>query len=213
MSAPGPPAGRVAQPGLRMIRPGSGDALIVVDVQNDFVTGSLAVPGAAAVVRPLNRALARFAAQGLTVCTTQDWHPADHASFAAQGGPWPEHCVAGTAGAALVAGLVLPPTTAATFKGTRRDADAYSAFSGTSLADELRRRQVRRVFVGGLATDYCVLNTVRDAIASGFDVVVLADAIRAVDVRPGDGVRAASEMRELGASFATTDEVCAGGVG
>ncbi len=186
-----------------------GDALVVVDVQNDFVTGTLAVPGGAEVIEPLNRAIALFDARGLPVFATRDWHPPDHCSFVAQGGPWPAHCVAGTTGADYVPGLRLPADATPVLKATRPEADAYSGFAGTSLAAELRGREVRRLFVGGLATDYCVLNTVRDAIAEGFEVVVLADAVRAVDVHDGDGARAEAEMRRLGARFATTDELVA----
>lgn len=185
--------------------PGPGDALLVVDVQNDFVTGSLAVPDGEAVVAPINRAAALFGARELTVVATRDWHPPDHCSFREQGGPWPPHCVAGTEGAGLVPGLRLPADTLHVFKATRVDADAYSGFEGTSLADDLRRRGVGRVFVGGLATDYCVLNTVRDAVAAGLDVVVLADAIRPVEVHPGDGARAEEAMRAVGARFTTVD--------
>ncbi len=191
--------------------PAPGDALVVVDVQNDFVTGTLAVPGGAEVIEPLHRAAALFADRGLPVFATRDWHPPDHCSFAAQGGPWPVHCVAGTTGADHVPGLRLPAGTVPMLKATRPEADAYSGFGGTALASELHGRDVRRIFLGGLATDYCVLNTVRDAIAEGFDVVVLGDAIRAVDVHDGDGARAEAEMRSLGARFARVDELTPGG--
>ena len=189
--------------------PRPGDALVIVDVQGDFVTGSLAVPGGEEVIPPLNRAAAAFAERGLPVIATRDWHPPDHMSFAAQGGPWPPHCVAGTAGAEAAAGLELPDGTVTVEKATTPDVDAYSAFSGTTLAGDLRARGVRRVVVGGLATDYCVLNTVMDALAEGFEAVVLDDAIRAVDVAPGDGDRAEDAMRRAGARFATVDDLIA----
>lgn len=189
------------------VTPAPGDALVIVDVQGDFVSGSLAVPGGAEVIAPLNRAAAAFHVLGLPVVATRDWHPADHMSFAAQGGPWPPHCVAGTPGADAAEGLVLPAGTVVVRKATTPDADAYSAFSGTDLAAELRRRRVHRVIVGGLATDYCVLNTVTDALAEGFAAVVLEDAIRAVDVRPGDGDRAEDAMRAAGARFTTVGDV------
>jgi nicotinamidase/pyrazinamidase len=185
------------------------DALVVVDMQNDFVTGTLAVPRGDDVIEPLNRAITLFEARGLPIFATRDWHPADHCSFAAQGGPWPVHCVAGTSGADYVPALRLPASAIPVQKATRREAEAFSSFAGTSLAAELRSRVVSRLFVGGLATDYCVLNTVRDAIADGFAVVVLADGIRAVDVHEGDGVRAEDEMRRLGARFAMADELVA----
>jgi len=186
------------------------DALVVVDMQNDFVTGTLAVPGGAEVIEPLNRAIALFAAHELPVFATRDWHPPNHCSFSAQGGPWPVHCVVGTAGADYVPALRLTQNAIPVFKATRPEADAYSAFAGTSLAAELRKRNVRRLVVGGLATDYCVINTVRDAIAEGFNVVVLADAVRAVNVHDDDGARAEAEIRRLGARFATVDEISGG---
>jgi len=195
------------------LAPGPGDALLVTDVQNDFVTGTLAVPGGADIVAPLNRAIASFRARGLLVVAVRDWHPPGHCSFAARGGPWPTHCVAGSAGAQFVAGLCLGKDVILVSKGTDPDAEAYSGFKGTRLADELRERNVRRLFVGGLATDYCILNTVNDALAAGFAVAVLADGIRAVDVHPGDGARAEDAMRRAGARLVRTDDVVAAAVG
>jgi nicotinamidase/pyrazinamidase len=182
------------------LRPGEGDALLIVDVQKDFLPGgNLAVPQGDEVVAPLNRCIAAFADAGLPIYATRDWHPADHCSFTPQGGIWPPHCVAGSAGSDFAAGLALPRDVVVISKAARRDADAYSGFEGTDLAQRLRAQGARRVFVGGLATDYCVLNTVRDAIRHGFEVVLLEDAVRAVDVRPGDGDRARGEMVRLGA--------------
>lgn len=176
------------------------DALVVVDVQNDFVAGgSLAVPHGDQVVPVLNRYIQAFDVAGLPVFATRDWHPADHCSFKAQGGTWPVHCVAGTPGAAFVPALVLPASASIVSKATQRDRDAYSGFAGTDLESSLHHRRVERVFVGGLATDYCVLNTVRDARALGFEVVLLTDAVAAVNAAPGDGPRALAEMLRLGA--------------
>ncbi len=177
-----------------------GDALIVVDVQNDFLPGgSLAVPDGDAVVPVLNRYAAAFAAGRFPVYATRDWHPSNHRSFKAQGGPWPPHCVADTNGAAFAPGLKLPAQTTVISKATTADKDAYSGFEGTDLDARLRAQGVKRVFVGGLATDYCVLNTVRDARKLGYDVMLLTDAIRAVNVKPDDGKRAEEEMSRLGA--------------
>jgi len=185
---------------METVRLHRGDALIVVDVQNDFLPGgSLAVPGGDAVVPVLNRYAATFAAAGLPVYATRDWHPADHCSFKARGGPWPPHCVANSSGAAFAPGLKLPAQTTVISKAATADKDAYSGFEGTDLHARLKRAGVKRVFVGGLATDYCVLNTVRDARRLGYDVLLLTDAIRAVNVRPDDGKRAEDEMRRLGA--------------
>jgi nicotinamidase/pyrazinamidase len=199
----------VRAPEAGVPRPGPGDALVIVDVQRDFLPGgALAVPGGDRVIAPLNRCAAHFAALGLPVVASRDWHPADHCSFAAQGGPWPPHCVAGTSGAAFAETLRLPPATETISKATTAERDAYSAFGGTPLEAWLRERGVRRLFVGGLATDYCVLQTVGDARERGFEVVVVEDAIAAVDVQPSDGPRAIGEMRSAGARFASSDAVC-----
>lgn len=184
----------------RGLEPAAGDALIVVDVQRDFLPGgALGVPRGNEIVGPLNRWLARFARAGLPVFATRDWHPADHCSFVAQGGPWPPHCIAGSAGAAFAPGLLLPPGTPVVAKGTARAPDTYSGFGGTDLEARLLDAGVRRVFVGGLATDYCVRETCRDALRLGFEVVLLVDAIRAVDVVAGDGERVVAELAALGA--------------
>jgi nicotinamidase/pyrazinamidase len=194
---------------MSRITPQDGDALVVVDLQNDFVTGSLSVPRAAEVVLPINRAIAAFASRALPIFATRDWHPPHHCSFREQGGPWPVHCVAGTPGADFLPELLLPANVIHIHKATERDAEAYSALAGTPLAGELRARGVRRIFIGGLATDYCVLNTVRDATPLGLEVIVLADAIRAVNVHPADGAEAESEMRQLGAEFIPVDAIAA----
>ena len=181
-----------------------GDALIVVDVQNDFLPGgSLAVPEGDRVVPVLNRYLDTFAARALPIYATRDWHPGNHCSFKAQGGPWPPHCVAGSPGASFAPGLKLPAQTTIVSKAIAADKDAYSGFEGTDLDARLRAQGVRRVFVGGLATDYCVLNTVRDARRLGYEVCLLTDAIRAVNVKPDDGRKAEEEMRHLGAKSLT----------
>lgn len=182
--------------------PRQGDALVVVDVQRDFLPGgALAVAGGDAVVPPLNRWAGAFERAGLPVFATRDWHPPDHCSFREHGGPWPAHCVAGTGGAAWAEALELPPGTRVIAKADTAQADAYSGFQGTSLAAKLRALGCRRLFIGGLATDYCVRATALDALARGFEVVVLTQAVRAVDVRPGDGERALAELAAQGASL------------
>lgn len=178
----------------------AGDALILVDVQLDFLPGgSLAVSHGDEVVPALNRYIAVFRRLTLPVVATRDWHPPDHCSFQAQGGPWPPHCVAGSGGARFAPLLDLPCEGHIVSKATTRDRDAYSGFEGTDLDEWLQRAGVSRVFVGGLATDYCVLNTVRDALRIGYATFLLADAVRAVDAQAGDGERAIAEMRRLGA--------------
>jgi nicotinamidase/pyrazinamidase len=189
------------------------DALVVVDVQNDFCPGgALAVPDGDAVVPVLNRYAERFSAQGAAVFASRDWHPPRTKHFAAYGGVWPPHCVQGTTGAALHPALVLPALTQVVSKGMDPEEDAYSCFQaraeqGGDFASLLAARQIRRLFVGGLATDYCVKATTLDALRAGLTVVLLQDAVRAVDVKPGDGARALAELAAAGAASARLDEV------
>jgi nicotinamidase/pyrazinamidase len=181
------------------------DALLVVDVQNDFCPGgSLAVAEGDAVVPVLNRYMERAAAAGIPIFASRDWHPAQTAHFREYGGQWPPHCVQGTPGAEFHPDLRLPEGTIVVSKGMNPVDEGYSLFEG-KLEDgrdalrALRERGVTRVHVGGLATDYCVRATTLDALAARFDVFLLEDAIRAVEVQPGDGARAIAEMREAGA--------------
>lgn len=178
----------------------AGDALVVVDVQRDFLPGgALAVPEGDRVVPALNRYLEQFEREGLLVVLTRDWHPPDHVSFSVRGGPWPPHCVAGTPGAEFAPGLRLPASAQLCSKASQPDAEAYSGFEGTELAASLRSQGIRRLFVGGLATDYCARATVLDALREGFEVLLLVDAIRPVEVQPGDGARALQAMVQAGA--------------
>lgn len=185
------------------------DALLIVDVQRDFLPGgALAVPRGDEVV-PIMAALgARFASARLPVVASRDWHPRNHSSFIDQGGPWPPHCVAGTPGAELDAGLRLPADTKVVDKATTPGEDVYSAFEGTELAAWLRERGVTRLAVGGLATEYCVLNTAADAIRMGFDVLLVEDAIRAID--DADGRRAVEKLREMGATITDSHRITDG---
>ena len=185
-------------------------ALLIVDVQNDFCPGgALAVDRGDEVVPPLRALAHRFAALGLPVYASRDWHPPDSRHFAEHGGQWPVHCVQGTPGARLHHGLELPASAAIVTKGQGRDDEGYSAMAGQvagrgTLVDDLAARGVDHLYVGGLATDYCVKHSVLDALQHGMGVTVLTDAIRAVDVEPGDGTRALDEMRNAGAAFATS---------
>jgi nicotinamidase-related amidase len=177
------------------------DALVMIDVQNDFCEGgALPVQGGAAVARKLDAAADRFP---LTVAS-RDWHPPDHRSFE---GTWPVHCVAGTPGAQLHAPLDTREIDLLIDKGTRRDTDGYSIFEDTDLAAKLRERGVDRLVVGGLATDYCVRASVLDARREGFDVVVLVDAVAGIDANPGDIDLALDEMRAAGATIETLSRV------
>lgn len=183
------------------MEPNRDDALVIVDVQNDFLPGgALGVADGDQVVPVLNRYIEHFQHAALPVFATRDWHPHDHCSFSAHGGPWPPHCIAGTPGAEFSPWLKLPADAVIVPKATEADRDAYSGFEGTDLAERLRARGVSRLWIGGLATDYCVLGTIRDAIAAGFEVVYLRDASRAVNVAPGDGDVAEREIAALGVS-------------
>jgi len=185
----------------------SNDALIIVDVQNDFLPGgSLAVPDGDAVLPVLNEYLQYFTQARCAIYATRDWHPDNHCSFREQGGPWPPHCIAGTTGAAFSDALELPADATIISKATTADRDAYSGFEGTDLAERCREASCRELFIGGLATDYCVLNTVLDACCEGFSVHVLRDAIRAVEVETGDGERAIEQMKQNGADFLTLED-------
>jgi nicotinamidase/pyrazinamidase len=179
--------------------------LLVVDVQNDFCPGgALAVRGGDRVIPPLNRYIDEAVAQGHPVYASRDWHPPVTRHFQAYGGEWPVHCVADSSGAAFHDDLRLPPSAIVITKGEDPDHPGYSAFHGRTpdgkpLLADLRARGVEHLMVGGLATDYCVKQSVLDALASGFQVTVLGDAVAGVDVAPGDSERALAEMRAAGA--------------
>lgn len=183
-------------------------ALIIVDIQNDFCPGgSLAVHEGDSVVEPVNELTRYFEAQGLPVFFTRDWHPMRHSSFRDFGGIWPPHCVAETGGAAFHKDLYRPESAEIISKATEVNSDAYSGFEGTDLGEKLRTRGVDTVVVTGLATDYCVKNTVLDGLKLGLSVEVVREAIRAVEVNPGDGEKAIMEMKQAGARFISLREI------
>jgi nicotinamidase/pyrazinamidase len=176
-------------------------ALVIVDVQNDFCPGgALGVAHGEEVVAPLNRLAREFLSRGDVVVKSRDWHPAKTKHFADYGGTWPVHCVQGTPGAEFHRELLDDPRIIVVSKGMG-DEDSYSAFDGTTLAETLRAEGVDEVWVGGLATDYCVKNTVLDALRYGFHVKAIANAMRAVNLKPGDDRRAIEEMKEQGAEI------------
>jgi nicotinamidase/pyrazinamidase len=194
--------------GQPKIRLAPGDALIVVDVQRDFLPGgSLAVPLGDEVIPILNEYIRRFEEHGLPIFATRDWHPADHCSFQAQGGPWPVHCVMESEGARFPSALTLSGPATVISKASRSEQESYSDFAGTDLEARLDALGARRLFIGGLATDYCVLHTVKDALQQRFQVFLLHDAIRAINVHPGDGQRAEQEMMQLGAKPVELKEI------
>lgn len=180
------------------------DALVIVDAQNDFCPGgALAVADGDQIIQALNRYIDIFSKAHCPIFATRDWHPAKTSHFKDYGGPWPVHCVQKSYGAEFHPALHLS-SAAVLSKGMAADQDSYSGFqaansSGTLLADLLRRDGIERIFVGGLATDYCVKHTVLDGLTQGFKVVLLADAVRAVNLGPNDGVVAIDEMIRAGA--------------
>lgn len=177
------------------------EALVVVDFQNDFVPGgALPVPGGDEIA-PRVRELIESGRFDLVVAT-RDWHPPDHRSFAEHGGPWPPHCVQGTPGAELHDSLPRDRVDAVVDAGREPDAEGYSGFEDTNLAELLRERGVDTVTLVGLATDYCVKHTALDALREGFDVVVDRKGVRGIDVSPGDVERALAEITAAGARVA-----------
>jgi len=183
------------------------DALIIVDVQRDFCPGgTLPVPNGDAVVPVLNEYVRIFRKAGAPIYATRDWHPPDHMSFKENGGIWPTHCVQNTEGAEFHPDLNLLKQTVVVSKAADPEREAYSGFDGTDLREKLNSKGVTRVFVGGLATDYCVKSTVLDAVKLGFETVLLKDAVRGVDLNPGDSEKAVKEMMIAGAKKATLQD-------
>lgn len=185
----------------------TGDALIVVDVQNDFCEGgSLAVPGGEDVVPVINGLVQYCESRQIPIFFSRDWHPENHISFKEQGGPWPPHCVQGQKGAAFHPELYIPSSAAVISKAASPDKDAYSAFDGTELLEMLRDQSILRVFICGLATDYCVKSTALDALKEGFEVFIVTDGIKGVNVQPDDSSRALEELDQQGAWLTTSYE-------
>ena len=188
-------------------------ALLVVDLQNDFCPGgSLAVPGGDAVVPVVNRYLDILGQRGVPVFASRDWHPAVTGHFRAYGGPWPPHCIQGTDGARFHRALRLPAEAVVVSKGMDPARDDYSAFNAVTAAgrpfdDCLRELGVTRLLVCGLATDYCVRQSSLDALAAGYGVTVLTDAVKGVDLSPGDSERALQEIVAAGGACAEIDEI------
>jgi nicotinamidase/pyrazinamidase len=180
-----------------MMRFGPDDALLVVDIQRDFCSGgSLAIAGADEIIPAINRLITEATAAGAMVVACRDWHPENHVSFTARGGPWPPHCVAGTKGADLHPGFSLPSGTPMVSKGTAPDRDEYSAFEATGLIERLRRRGTRRIVICGLALDFCVRASALEAARAGFETHVLLAATRPVTQAGGEA--AVREMTHAG---------------
>ena len=181
-------------------------ALLIIDFQNDFTSGgALEVPGGDQIAEPVERLAGEFD----HVFATRDWHPPDHASFVTQGGPWPVHCVQGTHGAELHPAMREIELEAIVDVGVEREDEGYSGFEKSKLADLLHQDGVDEVTVVGLATDYCVRASAIDACREGFETIVATDAVRAVEVEPGDGERALKDMMRAGGRLTTSAEIAA----
>jgi nicotinamidase/pyrazinamidase len=188
-------------------------ALLIVDVQNDFCpNGALHVPDGDRVVAPINRGIDRFRAEGLPILASRDWHPPVTKHFQEQGGRWPVHCVRETPGAAFHPDLELPPDVVILSKGTDPDRDSYSAFDGTTadgmlLEQFLEMRGIEHLYIGGLATDYCVKATALEGLLIGKKVTILTDAIAGVELEEGDSERALAAIRQAGGEFLRVEEL------
>jgi nicotinamidase/pyrazinamidase len=179
-------------------------ALLIIDFQNDFTSGgALEVKGGDEIAEPVKRLAGEFD----HVFATRDWHPPDHASFETEGGPWPVHCVQGTHGAELHPAMRDIELDAIVDVGVEREDEGYSGFEKSKLAVLLHQEEIGEVAIVGLATDYCVRASAIDACREGFETTVVTDAIRPVEVNPGDGERALEEMTEVGAKLATSREL------
>lgn len=177
-------------------------ALLIVDLQNDFLPGgTLGVAKGNQVAQACRRYLDTFVAHARPVFLSRDWHPAAHCSFQKQGGLWPDHCVAETPGAQFAAALNIPDNAAIISKGTAQDKDAYSAFDNTDLDARLKKNNITHLYLCGLATDYCVRASALDARRLHYEVTLLTDAIAAVNVHPDDGERAIKEMQNAGCAL------------
>ncbi len=183
------------------------DALIVTDIQNDFLPGgALPVVNGNEIIPVLNEYISLFKSATARIFATRDWHPLNHMSFKTAGGPWPIHCVQNSEGAKFHNDLKLPPDVIVISKATNPQHEAYSSFDGTNLAEDLRKNGISRIFMGGLATDYCIRYSVLDGLAAGFKMIVLSDAIRGINVKPNDSEKAIREIQQKGASIVTLDD-------
>ena len=182
-------------------------ALLVIDVQNDFCAegGALLVRGCSSIIPRINEYIDIFVNKGLMVIASRDWHPPNHISFKDRGGPWPPHCIQGSKGAEFHPNLKLPKNVVIISKAFLPDKEAYSAFDGTELHYILTLHSIRRLFITGVATDYCVKASVIDALRLGYEVIVLSDAIAGVSKESSE--KALEEMIRLGAIIANKDEL------
>lgn len=188
-------------------------ALLIVDVQNDFCPGgALGVAGGDDIIPLINSYIELFQEKGLPVIASRDWHPRETKHFKEFGGIWPVHCIQGSAGAMFRPSLHLPPDTLVFSKGMDPEQDDYSALhaqseAGTPLPKFLTYKGVKNIYICGLATDYCVRQTALEGLRQGFAITVMVDAVRGVDLEPGDSERALAEITAAGARTTTLDEL------
>ncbi len=189
------------------IRISKSDALIVTDIQNDFLPGgTLPVTNGQEIIPVLNEYISLFKSMNARIFATRDWHPPNHISFKPFGGPWPLHCLQDSEGAKFHRDLRLPSNAIVISKATDPKHEAYSSFDGTNLAEELNKNKISRIFIGGLATDYCVRYSVLDGLVAGFNMIVLSDATRGINVKPNDSEKAIQEVQKKGARIVTVDD-------
>lgn len=183
-------------------------ALIVVDLQRDFCPGgALPVRQGDKIVQPINALVQKFEDQHLPVVFTRDWHPRDHCSFRSQGGVWPPHAVKDSPGAQFHPSLYVPRSATVISKASRKNVEAYSGFEGTDLASRLKTMDVSDLYVAGLATDYCVKNTVIDGIKRGFGVSLVKDCVKGVNLKRTDSASAYRQMLSRGARTTTSQQL------
>lgn len=183
-------------------------ALIVVDMQNDFLPGgSLEVPNSDTIIPIINEYIEFFEKHQSLIVFTRDWHPENHISFKENGGIWPRHCIQNTKGAEIHSEIYIPKESLIISKAFEPTIEAYSGFQNTNLHEELQRRNIKNLYICGVATDYCVLNTVIDALEKGYKVYLLVDAIKGVDIKPNDSEEAIKKMISKGAELLVFDEL------
>ena len=183
------------------------NALILVDLQKDFLPGgALGVKEGDLIVDRVNNLIKKCKYLFKAIVATRDWHPKDHCSFKETGGPWPAHCIQGSSGAEFASKLILPDDVIVISKGTSREKDAYSGFEGTDLLKKLTELKIKRLYVAGIATDYCVKHTVLDGLQNDFEVFVIEDCIKGVT--PATATEAINDMKRHGAIFITSKDIC-----
>ncbi|HDD31457.1 MAG TPA: nicotinamidase [Thermococcus litoralis] len=180
------------------------EALIIVDMQRDFMPGgALPVPKGDKIIPTIEGLIEKFKKKGALIVATRDWHPPNHISFKEQGGPWPRHCVQNTEGAEII--VKLPENAIIISKADEPDKEAYSGFEGTNLAEILKEKGIKRVYISGVATEYCVRATALDALRHGFEVYLIRDAVEGI--KPEDEEKALKELEERGAKIIRSADV------